>query len=239
MLRAVRLRNLLLTAALILVSLAAIAPRIHAQQPAAPAASAPAAAAPAKQESTGDDETAAMRHSSVVQALARMLHMDVESAARLFEILNFLVLAAAIVWALTSKLPKAFQTRTGIIQKNLLEARIATENAQARLAKVEERLSRLDTEIAQINTQAEQESHLDEQRIRAAAEEDRQKVVAQAEQEIAAAAAEAERQVRSFAASLLIEQAASRLKVSGDVDQKLIEEFAAKLAAQPDSGRKN
>jgi F-type H+-transporting ATPase subunit b len=248
MLRAARLRNLLLAAALVLAPLAASAPRLYAQQSAAPVASAPAAATPAaepaksepaKQESSEEDQVTAMRHSAVVQALARMMHMDVEHAARLFEILNFLVLAAAIVWALTSKLPQAFKSRTGIIQKNLLEARIATESAQARLAKVEEKLGHLDTEIAKIHSTAEQDSHADEQRIRAAAEEDRQKVVAQAEQEIAAAAAEAQRQVRQFAAGLLIEQAATRLQVSGDADQKLIEDFAAKLAAEAANGRKN
>ncbi len=131
--------------------------------------------------------------------------------------------------ALATSLPKAFRNRTSSIEKNLVEARTATESANIRLAQVEERLSRLDSEIAAIRTQSEEDAKHDEQRIRAAAEEDKQKVIAAAEQEIAAATAQAQREIRRFAAEMVIEQATQRLQITADLDRQLIEEFAGKL----------
>ena len=49
------------------------------------------------EQETGDD---VYRHSASVKLLARWLHLDKESAARLFEYLNFAILAGAILFAL-------------------------------------------------------------------------------------------------------------------------------------------
>ncbi|MDR3737097.1 MAG: ATP synthase F0 subunit B [Acidobacteriaceae bacterium] len=213
------------------------APRVHAQE-ATPItrqdaqASAPAAKQDlneAKKEGSGEDENTAMRHSSMVQKLGHLLGLKTEPAAKLFNFLNFLVLAVAIIWALAKFLPKTFKSRVNGIQKNLVEARTASESANIRLAAVEERLSRLDTEIAEIRTRSEQDAAQDEQRIKAAVEEDKQKVIAQAEQEIAAATVQAQRQIRQYAAEMVITQATQRLQVSADLDRQLITEFASKL----------
>ena len=217
------LRTIFLVAALALC----IAPRIHAQTPITQQV--PAAAEPAAQEESGESENAAMRHSSTVKALGKMLHLQPEAAAKTFEFINFAILAGAILWALAKMLPKKFASRTSGIEKNLVEARTATESANIRLAQVEERLSRLDTEIAAIRTQSEADAAHDEQRIKAAAEEDKQKVIAAAEQEIAAATAQAQREIRRFAAEMVIEQATQRLQITADLDRQLIEEFAGKL----------
>ncbi len=120
-----------------------------APQPDNQPASTPRAETP-KQDSGND----VYRHSASVQLLARWLHMDEESAARLFEYLNFAILAAAILYALAKYLPKTFRENTRNIQKRLLDARTATEQAHERLAAIEQRLGRLDQEIAAISKQA-------------------------------------------------------------------------------------
>lgn len=185
----------------------------------------------AVKEETGESENDQMRHSATVQMIGRWLHLKPEQAAKTFEFANFAILAIAIIWALGKALPKTFKARTSGIEKNLVEARTATESANIRLAQVEERLARLDTEIAAIRTQSEEDAKHDEQRIKAAAEEDRQKVIAAAEQEIVAATAQAQREIRRFAAEMVIEQATQRLQISADLDRQLIEEFAGKLPA--------
>jgi len=236
------LRNALLIAALALIPV--ITPRLYAQQTPITqqdaAASAPAAQQDvnqSRQEATGESDTDAMRHSTVVKWLARTLHMQPEPAAKLFEFINFLVLAVALLWGLAKALPKTFAARSTGIQKNIVEARTATESANLRLAAVEERLSRLDTEIAAIRAQAEEDAKTDEQRIKAAAEEDKLKVIAAAEQEIAAATAHAQRQIRQFAAEMVIEQATQRLQISADMDRQLVEDFAGRLI--PGKGGEN
>jgi F-type H+-transporting ATPase subunit b len=219
------LRNALLIAALFFgVTPLCVLPRVHAQQV--------QATQPVTRQDSGESEHDQMRHSSMVKMIGNMLHMQPEQAAKTFEWINFLILAAAIGYGLAKALPKAFRNRTSGIAKNLIEARTATESANIRLAQVEERLSRLDSEIAAIRSQSEEDAKHDEARIRAAAEEDKQKVIAAAEQEIAAATAQAQREIRRFAAEMVIEQATQRLQITADLDRQLIEEFAGKLVSE-------
>ena len=99
-------------------------------------------------------------------------------------------------------LPKAFRNRNTAIQKSLVDARTATEEATARLNSVEARLSKLDEQIAGMRAQAEADSARDEQRIKANIEEEKAKILAAAEQEIAAATTQAQRQIQQYAAEL-------------------------------------
>jgi F-type H+-transporting ATPase subunit b len=101
--------------------------------------------------------------------------------------------------------------------------------ANARLSGVEERLSKLDEQIAAMRAQAEKDSLLDEQRIKASVEEDKQKVLAAAEQEIVAATALAQRQLQQYAAELAIDQAARKLVVTAETDRLLVQDFARRL----------
>ena len=92
-----------------------------------------------------------------------------------------------LIWALAKTLPKLFRDRTSAIQKELSDARSATEEASVRLNSVEERLAKLDGQIAEMKAQAEKDAAGEEQRFRAAAEEEKNKILASAEQEIASA----------------------------------------------------
>jgi F-type H+-transporting ATPase subunit b len=126
-------------------------------------------------------------------------------------------------------LPKMFRSRTETLQKDLVAARLATEDANRRLAEVEARLLRLDSEIGSIRQQVEQESIEDEKRIHAALEAERERVVASAEQEIAAVQAAAQRDLKKFAADLAIDHAMRRIQLSNDTDRALVQEFGKSL----------
>jgi F-type H+-transporting ATPase subunit b len=179
-----------------------------------------------KQEANENDE---FLHSAAVRKLGAMIGLDAEQAATAFTVANFLVLAALVGWFLAKTLPKTFRNRTTAIQKDLVDARTATEEASARLSIVEERLSKLDEQIAAMRAQAEKDSLQDEQRIRASVEEDKKKILATAEQEIAAATALAHRQIRQYAAELAIDQAARKLVVTAETDRLLVQRFASRL----------
>ena len=120
-------------------------------------------------------------HSPTVRALGAKLGMNAEQAATAFTVANFLVLAALVGWFLLKTLPKTFRDRNTDIQKHLVDARTATEEAGARLNSVEARLSKLDEQIAAMRTQADKDSAADEQRIKASVEEEKQKILAAAE----------------------------------------------------------
>jgi len=176
-----------------------------------------------------EDENEAYRHSPTVRALGAKLGMNADQAATAFTVANFLVLALLIGWFLLKTLPKTFRNRNTAIQKHLVDARTATEEASARLNSVEARLSKLDEQIAAMRAQSEKDAVADEQRIKASVEDDKQKILAAAEQEIAAATAQARRQIQQYAADLAIDQAAHKLVVTAETDRLLIQSFARRL----------
>jgi F-type H+-transporting ATPase subunit b len=198
--------------------------------------STPVAAVPEKRQEERD-ESYEFSHSAAVQKFGSFLGLNTEQAATAFEIFNFLVLAVGVGFVLLKTLPKTFRARSSAIQKQLVDARTATEEANARLNSVEARLSKLDGQIAGMRSQAEADSARDEQRIRAGVEDEKAKILAAAEAEIQSATAAARRDIQQFAAGLAIEQAARKLVVTADTDRQLVESFARQLTG--DHGGEN
>jgi F-type H+-transporting ATPase subunit b len=179
------------------------------------------------------------RHSASVRLLAKWLHLDKETAARLFEYVNFAVLAGAVLFALWKYLPKTFRANREEIQNKLSEARTATEEARERLAAIEQRLSRLDEEIAGISAQAEKDSVADEARIKASIETERQRITKAVSRDIAAASSAAQRDLKHFAAGLAVDRAAQRMALTENEDRALLQEFSQNLGHQARNGGKN
>jgi len=207
-------------------------------QTVAPLSTSTSAAASSEMEAEVD-EKAAYRHSEMVQKVGTLLGMNAEQAATSFELFNFAILAILVGWFLLRTLPRTFRGRSGVIQKQLVDARSATEEATARLSGVEVRLSKLDEQIAAMRSQAEKDAALDEQRIKASVEEEKQRILAAAEQEIASATTHARRQLQRYAAELAIDQAAQRLVVSAETDRLLVQAFASRLAGEDPKGGQN
>jgi F-type H+-transporting ATPase subunit b len=206
--------------------------RVTAQEASVPSASAGQRASEAQSPEKNqqeEDENDKYLHSTTVRALGAKVGLNAEQAATAFTVANFVVLAGLLGWFLAKTLPKTFRDRNTSIQKQLVDARSATEDANARLSSVEGRLSKLDGEIAAMRAQAEKDSALDEQRIAASVEDEKNKILAAAEQEITAATALAQRQIQQYAAELAIEQAARKLVVTAETDRLLVQSFAQRL----------
>lgn len=179
-----------------------------------------------KQEKDPEDEYS--KSPSVVW-LGSKLGMNADQSSLAFKLTNFLLLVAGVGFAVVKMVPKMLRGRNVAIQKQLVDARTATEEARARLSGVEERLAKLDGEIAAMRGHAEQDSVTEEQRIKATVEEEKKKILASAEQEIAAATMHAQKQLQQHAAELAIEQAARKLVVSAETDRLLVQGFAQRL----------
>ncbi len=178
------------------------------------------------------DENDQYRHSKAVAKVGSLVGMNAEQAAITFEVLNFLILAAGLGFIAVKTLPKAFRERNTAIQRHLVDARTATEEASARLNAVEARLTRLDSEIAGMRAHVEAETARDEQRLRASVEEETAKILATADSEIQAATAMARRDLQRHAAELAIEHASKRLVVTAETDRLLIQGFAQQLLGE-------
>jgi len=183
------------------------------------------------------DENDEYLKSPMVQKLGAMLGMKPAQAATAFTVFNFALMAIAVGYLLLKLLPKTFRSRNTAIQKQLVDARSATEEATARLNSVEERLSKLDSQIATMRTHAEEDAKRDEQRIKASVEDEKAKIIAAAEAEIQSATTLAQRQIQQYAAELAIDQAARKLIVTAETDRLLVESFAHRLGS--DNGGQN
>lgn len=180
-----------------------------------------------------EDETAAYRHSASVQWIANLLHVEIETAAKISEYLNFAVILLAVGIPIAKVLPAAMRKRSAKLSADLEVAQAKTQDANDRLKAVEEKLAGLDSEIAAIRKQVEEQMRDDEARSKTILEEETARIVAGAEQEIAVAAAHAQRGLKQFAADLAIDRAVSQLTMDAETDRALFAEFAMDVAGKP------
>jgi F-type H+-transporting ATPase subunit b len=196
----------------------------------------------ASREAAGEgEENTEFKYSPSVRWLAGLLHVDPRAAYWISNLVNFGVIAAAIILVWRTNIPGMFRSRTQSIQKAMLEARRASEDAARRLSEVESRLARLDAEIVAMQQQAEREAAAGEEKIRSAATADAHRVVESAEQEIAATAKAARRELTAFAAELAVSLAQKRIQVDPQTDKQLVRSFAEELGGRgfkpPPSGK--
>jgi F-type H+-transporting ATPase subunit b len=195
------------------------------------------AGGPGRQLAHESNEAAEFKQSASVRGIARLTGLNLQQSYWLSVVLNFVVIAAVIVWAARKYLPGMFRDRSAAIQKAMQEAQKASEDARRRLAEIESRLMKLDVEIGAIRDEAEKEGAAEASRIKAAAEEDARKIVVAAEQEIAAAAKAARRQLTAYAADLAVGLARKQIHVDAATDQALVRNFGGQLGASSgDSG---
>jgi F-type H+-transporting ATPase subunit b len=181
-------------------------------------------------EAAGEEGSAQFKHSAPVQWISRITGLNLEESYLLGMGINFLIVAGVIVWISKKNLPTAFRNRTAMIQKAMEEARQASAEANRRLAEIESRLSRLDVEIGEMRATAEKEAAAEEERIKAAAEEDARKIVESVGQEVAAAVRTARRELTAYAADLAVALAKKSIHIDPATDQTLVNHFARQLS---------
>jgi F-type H+-transporting ATPase subunit b len=185
---------------------------------------------------TDNDE---FRHAPMVKTIAGTMHVSTETAAQIFEDLNSAILIGLILYFLLKIVPKAFRDRSETIQKQLVEARAATAEANARLSAVEAKLYRLGEDIDQIRRQTENDLIEDEKRIKQSLEDERIRIVKSAEQEIDSASAAAQRELKRFAANMALDKAVQSIHLTDESDKAIVERFGRDLAGRFGKGGRN
>jgi len=190
-------------------------------------------------ESTGaeEEENVNLKHAAPIRWLARKIGWSVHATHLLLFSLNFALVVIIVFWAVRKYVPPMLHDRSQFIQRALEEARAASQDANRRLADIENRLRQLDVEIGRMQAAAEREAEAEERRIHKAAEEDIRKVVLAAEQEIIAAAKLARRELTTHTADLAIALARKQINVDSNTDQVLVRTFASKLPSHNDGGK--
>ncbi len=191
--------------------------------------SGPGEAADSGGEESEEDKTAQLKYSSAVKWMAGKLGVTTTTAYGLSVALNFVTIVGVAGVFLRSKLPVWFRERTQLIRQGLDEAQSASAEAQQRLSAIESRIGKLQSEIAGMQSVADQQSAVEEQRIRAAAEEESHKIVEEAEQEVAAAVKLARRDFKAYVGGLAVTLAAKRIQVDAAADEGLVRSFIDRL----------
>jgi F-type H+-transporting ATPase subunit b len=172
----------------------------------------------------------------IVVWTAKTLHLSTNTAANIYEGVNFLIIVLAVGVPLFRWLPKFLRQRKEKLRSDIESARKVTEDATARLSAVEAKLARIDEEIQKFRAEVEAESLQDEARIKASITEESTRIVQSAEQEIGMASAQARRGLRNFAADLAIDQAAKSLVLTVETDRALIAEFVGDVLGNRAAG---
>jgi F-type H+-transporting ATPase subunit b len=156
-----------------------------------------------------------------------------EGHENLYHWINFILLAAALVYLGRKPLEAFFNQRSESIRKALQEGRKALDAAQAQLEAMEEKLRHLEQDIAALKASAAGEMQAERERLRQAAAAEAEKIrdFTRLQMEVALRAAKLE--LKDFAARQAIEQAEVmiRQRLDDAGRSRLFDRFVAGLEA--------
>ena len=129
-----------------------------------------------------------------------------------WRVVNFAVLAGILIWAIKKANVKgSLAERQEQIEKNLAEARIARESAEAKLKEYSEKLAKASQEVDELRLAMMKEAEVEKARLIAEARLAAEKVVAQAAQAADQEVLKARTELRVEAARLAVELAGNKL----------------------------
>jgi F-type H+-transporting ATPase subunit b len=135
-----------------------------------------------------------------------------ESSLQMWKWANFLVLAGALGYLMAKTLPPLFASRTQAITKDMVESQRVRQDAEARAAEVDRRLTAIETEIAAIRADSKEEAAAEAARLAKHTAAEVARIQAQTEREVGDAAIDARIELRRFAAGLAIDLAEQKIR---------------------------
>jgi F-type H+-transporting ATPase subunit b len=144
---------------------------------------------------------------------------------------NFLILAAGLGYLINKHAPPFFAQRSREIEESLVEAAKAKQDAEARAAAIDKRLSELDREIESLRQAAHAETAAESERLRGETERHLQRIQQLSAQEIELMISGARYELRKYAALLALDLAEQRIhsRLTKDVQEELMDGFLQDL----------
>jgi len=152
----------------------------------------------------------------IAPAMSAMLRQSEESAAEsrenTYKIINFLIMAAALVYLLRQPLKDFFADRNDAIRQGLEEGRKALAAAEARMAEVESKLNNLGQEIAAFKAESEHAMEAERERLKQGAEAEAARLMEFAQTQIESATRAAKGELKRYAAGQAVELAEAMIR---------------------------
>lgn len=145
--------------------------------------------------------------------------------------LNFAILVGALGYMIGKTAPAFFRGRTAGILRDLHQSKLARQEAEARLAKMEGRLASLADEVNALRAEMQHEMQRESDRIRRDTESQIAKTQAAAGHEIEALTKHAIQDLKVYSAQLAVDLAEQRIRsqMSGDLQAGLVDRFVRQL----------
>jgi len=141
-------------------------------------------------------------------------------------VFNLVLVIAVVVWAARKPMSTFLADRSENIREQLAEAQRAREEAEAKLAEMESRMSGLDVELRELEASAEKDAKDEYARLLVEAERDADKVIGRARQEIEGMTRAAHMELREHAAELSVRMAEEKIR------EEMTEEDRSRLFAR-------
>ena len=151
----------------------------------------------------------------VTPALSAMLQSEqlpAESRESIYRTINFVIMAAALVYFLRQPLKNFFADRTDEVRRGLEEGRKARAAAESRMGEVEARLNNLGNEIAAFKAESERAMEAERERLKQSAETEARRLMEFAQTQIEAAARAAQGELKRYAAGQAVEMAEAMIR---------------------------
>jgi len=149
----------------------------------------------------------------------------------LYRCLNFVVMAGLLAYFVTKPIRKGLAGRREGIAKELSEARSAKDQAEAKFAEYDRKLSDASAEIEEIYAAIKREGELEREKILANAREMAEKIKAEAEKSAAYEVSRARFELRREATRMAIEIAEELVKknFTDEDHSRLVDEYMQKV----------
>jgi F-type H+-transporting ATPase subunit b len=147
---------------------------------------------------------------------------------------NFLILAAGLGYLIRKHAPAYFERRSKEIRQGISEATQTKQEAEARVAAIEQRLAGLEGEIAKLRASAHEEISAEGGRISRDTMHRLQRIQAQSAQEIELMSRAARDELRKYSAQLALDLAQQRIRsrMTKDTEDGLLDAFLEDLRHQ-------
>lgn len=147
---------------------------------------------------------------------------------------NLVLVVAVLVGVARKPLASFFASRSKAIRDQLEEAQRARQEAEAKLAEINLRMSRLDDELKEIRAAAEREAQEEHRRLIAAAERDAERIVDGARREINAMTRAAQLELKAHVAELSVQLAKEKIRdeITDDDRNRLFARFVARVGGR-------
>ena len=146
-------------------------------------------------------------------------------------LVNFAILAGALVYLLRSPIAGYLATRGTQIRSDLVNAAEMKQAAAEQIAEIDRKMKALPGELEALRAQGVEEIAAEEARIQAAAAAERDRLLEQARREIELQVKVAERELVSHAADLAVGVATERIKqtITDEDRQRLVDRYVDQL----------